>query len=162
MTLSFLCSSGCRTHDNSHMKFSRMLSLGAFALLILSSAPALEKQPDAAYRARRVGLAAKLHGGVALLFAAEEAQLDFMPYRQDEDFYYLTGWNQPGAALLIVAQSENAPGPNSPAGSRSRARIAKCCFCPRGICAEKNTPGSKWTPPLQALRRAPASMPSSP
>jgi len=44
--------------------------------------------------------------------------LDFMPYRQDEDFYYLTGWNEPGAALLIVAetgqaQSAGAPTPHS-------------------------------------------------
>jgi Xaa-Pro aminopeptidase len=49
-----------------------------------------------------VALAEKLKGGVAVLFAAEEAQLDLMPYRQDEDFYYLTGWNEPGAALLLV------------------------------------------------------------
>jgi Xaa-Pro aminopeptidase len=25
-----------------------------------------------------------------------------MPYRQDEDFYYLTGWNEPGAALVVI------------------------------------------------------------
>jgi Xaa-Pro aminopeptidase len=40
---------------------------------------------------------------VAILFAAEEPVLDFMPYRQDADFYYLTGWNEPGAALMITA-----------------------------------------------------------
>jgi Xaa-Pro aminopeptidase len=28
--------------------------------------------------------------------------LDFDPYRHDSDFYYFTGWNEPGAALLIV------------------------------------------------------------
>jgi len=69
---------------------------------------ALEKQPASVYHARRIALAAKLHGGLAVLFAAEEAQLDLMPYRQDEDFYYLTGWNEPGAALLIVAETEAA------------------------------------------------------
>ena len=69
---------------------------------------ALEKQPISVYHARRVALAGKLHGGLAVLFAAEEAQLDLMPYRQDEDFYYLTGWNEPGAALLIVAEPESS------------------------------------------------------
>jgi Xaa-Pro aminopeptidase len=53
-------------------------------------------------------LAAKLHGGVAVLFAAQEPQLDLMPYRQDEDFYYLTGWNEPGASLLIVGDDLKA------------------------------------------------------
>ena len=34
--------------------------------------------------------------------------LPIFPPGQDEDFYYLTGWNEPGAALLIVAESEVA------------------------------------------------------
>ncbi len=66
---------------------------------------ALTKQPASVYHARRVALAGELKGGVAILFAAEEPLLDFMPYRQDEDFYYLTGWNEPGAALMVVAPS---------------------------------------------------------
>ncbi len=77
-----------------------------FLLLILTgtvSMQALDRQPPADYHARRVALAGKLNGGIAVLFAAEEPLLDFMPYRQDEDFYYLTGWNEPGAALLIEA-----------------------------------------------------------
>lgn len=64
---------------------------------------ALTKQPASVYHARRVALAGELKGGVAILFAAEEPELDFMPYRQDSDFYYLTGWNEPGAALLVAA-----------------------------------------------------------
>ena len=71
-------------------------------------AHSLTKQPPSVYRARRVALADKLHGGIAVLFAAEEPALDLMPYRQDEDFYYLTGWNEPGAALLVVAPSPQA------------------------------------------------------
>ena len=43
---------------------------------------------------------------MAVLFAAPEPVLDFMPYRQDSDFYYLTGWNEPGAALMIVAPGD--------------------------------------------------------
>jgi Xaa-Pro aminopeptidase len=82
-----------------------------FVLLFLlgaSLAAALEKQPAPAYHGRRVALAQKLQDGVAILFAAEEPVLDFAPYRQDEDFYYLTGWNEPGAALMIVADAGTA------------------------------------------------------
>jgi Xaa-Pro aminopeptidase len=85
----------------------------AFLFFLAPFAHSLEKQPAAVYRARRVALAARLHGGVAVLFAAEEPLLDFMPYRQDEDFYYLTGWNEPGAALLIVGEAAQAPTPRA-------------------------------------------------
>ena len=85
----------------------------AFLVLIAPLAHSLEKQSSSVYRARRAALAAKLHGGVAVLFAAEEPVLDFMPYRQDEDFYYLTGWNEPGAALLIVGDAPQTQTPRT-------------------------------------------------
>ena len=78
----------------------RALALLCIAILAFQ-ALGLDRQPAADYRNRRVHLAEKLNGGIAVLFAAEEPQLDFIPYRQDADFYYLTGWNEPGAALLI-------------------------------------------------------------
>jgi Xaa-Pro aminopeptidase len=96
------------------MRFSFRLSLlVALALALVWIAPiahALETQPAATYHARRVALAMKLQGGAAILFAAEEPLLDFMPYRQDEDFYYLTGWNEPGAALLILPELQQGSG----------------------------------------------------
>ncbi len=87
----------------------------AVASLVLTGplARSLTKQPSSVYRARRVALADKLHGGVAVLFAAEEPVLDLTPYRQDEDFYYLTGWNEPGAALLVVASAPQAAAPRT-------------------------------------------------
>jgi Xaa-Pro aminopeptidase len=84
------------------MKFFRLL----LPLLLLPTALlALDRQPAADYHARRVHLSESLNQGVAVLFAAEQSETDFTPYRQDSDFYYLTGWNQPGAALLLVAPS---------------------------------------------------------
>lgn len=91
------------------MKFVRPIAL--FLLVLCVATPlvsALEKQPASVYHQRRIALAEKLHGGVALMFAAEEPLLDFMPYRQDSDFYYLTGWTEPGAALLVIAPQESA------------------------------------------------------
>jgi Xaa-Pro aminopeptidase len=95
----------------------RKLCLLALALLVpgpgLPRLHALDKQPAAAYRARRVALAGELRGGVAIFFAAEEPLLDFMPYRQDSDFYYLTGWNEPGAALMIIGDAPQAATPRA-------------------------------------------------
>lgn len=82
----------------------------AIAILVFgftaATALAIDSVPQAEYRERRVALAEKLGGGAALLFAAEEPLLDFAPYRQDSDFFYLTGWTEPGAALLVIG-----PGP---------------------------------------------------
>lgn len=75
------------------------------ALCVSSVAQGLEKQSAADYHARRVALGTALKGGVAILFSAPEPLLDFDPYRQDSDFYYLTGWDEPGAALLVVGQA---------------------------------------------------------
>ncbi len=66
----------------------------------------LERQPTPIYHARREALAQKLNGGIAILFAADEPALEYQDYRQDEDFYYLTGWNEPGAALLIESAAD--------------------------------------------------------
>ena len=88
-----------------------------------SAAPSLEKQPAADYHARRTALANELHGGVAILFAAEEPVLDFDPYRQDSDFYYLTGWNEPGAALLIVGPNTDTGHAGQPAHKRDYKEI---------------------------------------
>ena len=82
--------------------------LAVFTSLLSSSGSALERQPSATYHGRRVALGNALHGGVAILIAAEEPLLDFMPYRQDADFYYLTGWNEPGAALLVAGPDVDA------------------------------------------------------
>jgi Xaa-Pro aminopeptidase len=74
-------------------------------LLLLTSfqvAFAFDSVPLPEYRQRRVKLAAELHGGSAVIFAAHEPLLEYQDYRQDEDYYYLTGLNEPGGALLII------------------------------------------------------------
>jgi Xaa-Pro aminopeptidase len=84
------------------MRFARPAT---FILLLLGISSttlfALERQPNAIYQARREALARELHGGVALLFGNYEPAMEYQDYRQDEDFYYLTGWNEPGAALIV-------------------------------------------------------------
>jgi Xaa-Pro aminopeptidase len=83
------------------MRIIRVSCLVLVVLLLADPVQALERQPTPIYHARREALAAKLNGGIAIVFAANEPPLEYQEYRQDEDFYYLTGWNEPGAALLI-------------------------------------------------------------
>jgi Xaa-Pro aminopeptidase len=77
---------------------------------ILACLPALgrERQPNSDYHARREKLAAKLDGGVALLFAPPElpGPNNVYGYFPDSNFYYLTGWSEPGAAVLVAPAAE--------------------------------------------------------
>src|SRR5271154_4378818 len=77
-------------------------------LFLAQMASALDRQPNADYRARRQALAAKTSGGVVLLFAPPEAEGPnaVYGYRPDNDFFYLSGWTEPGAALLIAPAVE--------------------------------------------------------
>jgi Xaa-Pro aminopeptidase len=86
------------------MRIARPATLLLLLLLGISSTTllALERQPNAIYQARREALARELHGGVAVLFGNYEPALEYQDFRQDEDFYYLTGWNEPGAALIVA------------------------------------------------------------
>lgn len=77
-------------------------------LLLLQMAWALDRQPNADYRARRQALATKAEKGVVVLFAAVEAEGPNAIYgfHQDANFYYLSGLTGPGAALLIAPAAE--------------------------------------------------------
>ena len=70
-------------------------------LLFCAAASALQRQPDADYKARREALGKKV-GGIVLLFGSLEPMESLYSFRQDDDFYYLSGWAEPGAALLIA------------------------------------------------------------
>jgi len=83
-------------------------------LLIIQPSWAIDRQSNADYHARREKLAAKTAGGVVLMFAPTEAEGpdDLYGFRQDDNFYYLSGWKEPGAALLIAGAataSDQAP-----------------------------------------------------
>lgn len=72
-------------------------------VLLSLSAFATERQSNADYRARRVAMAKAMGGGALILFAPMEAegQNDLFGFRQEDNFYYLTGWSEPGAAVFI-------------------------------------------------------------
>lgn len=114
--------------------FAALISLVA---LFSTMALALERQASADYRARRQALAAKSKGGSILLFATVEAEgpNDLYGYRPDDNFYYLSGWPEPGAAILIVAEA--------PAKDSSPAHpYSETLFLPN-----RNASQEKWTGP---------------
>ena len=147
---------------NSEMKLLRFCIPVVFSVLSVAPlAQALSKQPASVYHARRVALAAKLHGGIAVLFADEEPLLDLTPYRQDEDFYYLTGWNEPGAALLIVAASDSGPSPAGQPDPQDNRPYTEILFLPTrnlrmekytGVKLDAVTPGAAQTAGVDAVR----------
>ena len=75
-----------------------------FFFVLSQLAWALDRQPNTDFRLRRQSLASKANGGAVLLFASNEAEgpNDLYGYRPDDNFFYLSGWSEPGAALLIV------------------------------------------------------------
>ena len=81
----------------------RKLSLSLLILTMAAAALATERQSNAEYRARRTALVDKMEGGVLVLFAPTEPEgpNNLYGFRQEDNFYYLTGWSEPGAALLI-------------------------------------------------------------
>jgi Xaa-Pro aminopeptidase len=98
---------------------------------------ALDRQPNADYRVRRQALATKTSGGAVLFFAPTEAEGPnaIYGYRPDSNFFYLSGWAEPGAALLIA--------PAIAAKGKDAARAYReILFLPA-----HNYAGEKWTGP---------------
>lgn len=116
-----------------------MARIAAVCLILACSqfAHALDRQPSSDYHARREKLAAKLDGGVALVFAPAEAEgpNDVYGYRPDNNFYYLTGWPEPGAALMVISAAEKKDG--NPA-----RQYSEILFLPK-----RNYSQEQWTGP---------------
>jgi len=65
---------------------------------------AIEKEPLQEYRGRRERLAERIKGNVLVLRAAPDQEL--VKYRQEPNFYYLTGFDEPNAILLLDTASD--------------------------------------------------------
>src|SRR5262245_17201425 len=72
--------------------------------LLATLAFALEREPLAEYRARRARLAQRIKGNILVLRAAPDQEL--VRYQQERNFYYLTGFDEPKAILLLDAASD--------------------------------------------------------
>ncbi len=123
----------------------------ADALLVAQTLlAALDRQPASDYRMRRETLAARLDGGVALLFAPNESEgpNDLYGYRPDDNFYYLTGWSEPGAAVLIAVAVDGK--------DKSPARpYTEILFLPSRNPSQEKWTGPSWDRKIPKLPRLP-------
>ena len=74
-------------------------------------ASAWEREPLSVFHERRVRLAHDTGGdGVIVLFGYREADVaaSVTTFHQNENFYYLTGWNEPEAIMLLVPKAPKA------------------------------------------------------
>jgi Xaa-Pro aminopeptidase len=84
----------------------RKLALPFVIVVVLSfCGAALDRQPGADYHSRREALVKKV-GGLVVLVAPLEPMDAVYGFRQDDNFYYLSGVTVPGAALLISPAAE--------------------------------------------------------
>lgn len=117
----------------------KVISFSFFSLLVAGAfltASALDRQPGADYHARREALARKT-GNVVVLFAGveNEGPNDLYGFRQDDNYYYLSGMSEPGSALLIApATDAKADTPAHP--------YTEILFIP-----QRNPIQEKWTGP---------------
>ncbi len=84
----------------------------AAALLATLPASAWDRGNLADYHARRARLVRQTGDGVVVMFGYNEADVaaSVTTFHQDENFYYLTGWNQPNAILMLVPKSAKGAG----------------------------------------------------
>jgi len=72
------------------------------------------RQPNAEYQERRASLRERVNGPVVLFgYTSRQEGGEVAVFFQDENFYYLTGYNEPDAALLIIP---NLPGGKAASG----------------------------------------------
>jgi Xaa-Pro aminopeptidase len=85
--------------------FRAVRQLGVALLLVAELPPALAAQiPAAEFAARRDALATTVGDGVILVLNSLEPVPDYLPWRLSRPFFYLTGFREPSAALVLVQQ----------------------------------------------------------
>jgi Xaa-Pro aminopeptidase len=81
---------------------NRLALRAALAAILAGQALASAGDSTDAFESRRRALMQRLDGGLALLAGAPETRA-YSAFRQENDFYYLTGVETPGAYLLVDA-----------------------------------------------------------
>jgi Xaa-Pro aminopeptidase len=96
-----------------HVRPYFVAAFAVFSLAALVAPPAARSQarnrePNGTYAERRARLRAQVDAPVVLFgYTGKEDPNPAAVFNQEENFYYLTGHNEPGAALLLVPSGEN-------------------------------------------------------
>jgi Xaa-Pro aminopeptidase len=85
----------------------RLLAAGLLAAT-LAATPAAAQIPVSEFAARRDSLAVRIGDGVLLAFGGRTPVTDFGPFYQNPAFHYLTNFDEPDAALVMVVRGGRA------------------------------------------------------
>lgn len=122
-------------------------------MLLLSVAlPAQIREPVAVFQARREALRQKLPDGLTVLFgySGNSGPDSLLPFRQENNFYYLTGFDYPGAVLLLAPLAEDR---RSPDREESLRRPHEILFLPARDPEREHWTGPKPDPADPAIER---------
>src|ERR1051326_735267 len=88
-----------------------LLAIGTL-IALGSPAAAWDRGNLADYHERRARLVSETPDGVVVLFGYNDADVaaSVTTFHQNENFYYLTGWNEPDAMMLLVPKGSANPG----------------------------------------------------
>src|ERR1700739_3626800 len=68
-----------------------------------------QREPNSVYAERRAKLASGIDGPIVLLgYTGKEEEAQNYIFAQEENFYYLTGHNEEGAALVLLPPENKA------------------------------------------------------
>jgi Xaa-Pro aminopeptidase len=104
------------------LKMSRLMPRVAMAVgvLLMMFAPAAhaqfrQREPNSEYAARRGRLRAQVDEPVVIFgYTGKESASEAYVFNQESNFYYLTGHNEEGAALLLIPDGAEAKGWSGP------------------------------------------------
>ena len=96
--------------------------------------------PD--FATRRANLRKSIPDGVLVLFGGKESDDLHNAFFQQTDFYYLTGWEEPGAILILTPEPDKA----APSYEQRAKAPREILFLPQRIPSEEKWTGRKLGP----------------
>ncbi len=112
------------------------------ACLLLALALQISAATSPEFAARRERLQKAIPDGILVLFGANESEDLHTGFFQEPNFFYLTGWQQPGAILVITPK----PSPDDPAASERAQLPREILFLPQRIPSTEKWTGRKLGP----------------
>ena len=88
----------------------RLRTLHLVAGVVLAGAPALAQIPATDFAARRDSLAVRIDSGVVVAFGGRTLVNDFGTFFQLPAFHYLTNFDEPDAAFVMVVRDRHGAG----------------------------------------------------
>lgn len=94
------------------------------------------------YAQRREKLRKEATDGVVVLFGAKESEDLHYGFFQESNFFYLSGWEEPGAILVLTPE----PDKNDPALLEKARTPREILFLPRRVPSQEKWTGRKLGP----------------